>query len=730
VNVALPGDRRQGIRLPALATAVGSYGEVMSNRLAHALSPYLQQHADNPVHWWEWGDAAFAEAARRDVPVLLSVGYAACHWCHVMAHESFEDQQTAEVMNEHFVCVKVDREERPDVDAVYMAAVQAMTGRGGWPMTVFLTPQGRAFHAGTYYPPRPQHGLPAFTALLQAVAEAWRDRREEVEGAGANITARLARLSDPVVAADGPSGAPEPRAQDLAAAAASLRGYWDPVQGGFGGAPKFPPAMALDFLLRHHQRTGDSDALTVARHTAEAMARGGIYDQLGGGFARYSVDAGWVVPHFEKMLTDNALLVPVYVELWRQTGAAWARRVALETAQFLCRDLGTSAGGFAASLDADARDATGELAEGASYVWSPQELVDVLGADDGRWAAEVLSVTAAGTFEHGRSTLQLRTEPTGADAERWRSVRRRLLAARDGRPQPLRDDKVVTAWNGMAVAALVDVGCTFDQPGYLESARECMRLLVSRHVVGPDDPLRLVRASRDERVSGPAVLEDYAWFAIACQAMLAATGEPEWSRRAESALQACLMRFGDDHGGFFDTAVDETDPRLGRRPRDPVDSASPSGQFVLAGALRAQAALTGSDRYRTAALAALSPLAPLAGKSPLAVGRAAAVAEAMIGDPVEVAVVGEPDDPQTIALRQAAFATPGPARVIVCGPPPDAPADGAGGSPDASVAALPLLAGRGMVEGRPTAYMCRGFTCDLPVTTPQDLRRQLAAAPT
>jgi uncharacterized protein YyaL (SSP411 family) len=385
------------------------------NRLRTATSPYLLQHADNPVDWHEWGEEAFDEARRRGVPVLISVGYAACHWCHVMAHESFEDAATAAHMNAGFVCIKVDREERPDVDSVYMAATQAVTGSGGWPMTVFATPDGAPFYCGTYFPPEPRPGVPAFRQLLEAVSDAWANRREELEGLGGRIVEAIAGRLD--------LGAPAPVSADvLDGAVGALADRHDRQHGGFGGAPKFPPSMVLEFLLRAHARRGDANTLGMATTTAEAMARGGIYDQLAGGFARYSVDGQWVVPHFEKMLYDNALLLRVYSHLERTTGAGWARRVADETAAFLLRDLGTAEGGFASALDADT-----DGVEGLTYVWTPAQLREVLGDDDGAWAADVLGVTAEGTFEHGSSTLQLLRDPD--DGERLAQVRAALSEA-------------------------------------------------------------------------------------------------------------------------------------------------------------------------------------------------------------------------------------------------------------------------------------------------------------
>src|SRR4051812_30700900 len=464
----------------------------MPNRLAGATSPYLLQHAENPVDWWEWGPEAFEEARRLSKPLLISIGYAACHWCHVMAHESFEDDETAAQMNAGFVCVKVDREERPDVDSVYMAATQALTGQGGWPMTVFTTPDGAPFYCGTYFPPRPHPQVPAFRQVLAAVGDAWATRRGELEHAGTQIVTAISSRLD--------LGAPTPVSADLLdQAVARLADDADRRYGGFGGAPKFPPSMLLEFLLRAHARRGDEHTVGMAVHTAEAMARGGIYDQLAGGFARYSVDEQWVVPHFEKMLYDNALLLRVYSHLWRATGLAWARRVADETAAFLVRDLGTPEGGFASALDADT-----EGVEGRTYVWTPDQLVEVLGEDDGAWAAGVFAVTRSGTFEHGSSTIQLPADPD--DADRLARVRAALGEARSRRPQRARDDRGVTAWNGRAIAALADHGALTGDAGLVDAARRAAELLHRTHWAGG----RLRRASRNGVPGANAgVLEDY-----------------------------------------------------------------------------------------------------------------------------------------------------------------------------------------------------------------------------
>ena len=675
----------------------------MPNRLASATSPYLLQHADNPVDWVEWGDAAFAEAAARGVPVLVSVGYAACHWCHVMAHESFEDGATAAFMNKHFVCVKVDREERPDVDAVYMAATQAMPGAGGWPMTVFATPTGEPFFCGTYFPPRRVHGMPAFPEVLASIAAAWTTRRDEVETSAATIAAALGErpTGDP-----GPSDGYETVVVD---ALAGLATAFDRARGGFGGAPKFPPSMVLEWLLRHHSRTGDADALAMAETTLEAMARGGMYDQLAGGFSRYSVDAAWTVPHFEKMLYDNALLLRVYAHAWRSGASGLAHRVVTETAAWMLDELRTTEGGFASSLDADS-----EGREGAFFVWSPTQLRDVLGEDDGAWAADALGVTADGTFEHGFSVLQRRADP--ADTDRLDDLRVRLRAVRERRPRPARDDKVVSGWNGLAIAALAEAGALLDRPDLVEAASVAARFLLATHVRrAADGSARLVRASRDG-VAGtaPGLLEDYAHVSDGLLTLGAVTGHPAWFGAAADLLETVLQHFGAQDGGLRDTADDETDPVLAgiRILQDAADGPTPSGQAAAAGVLVAYASLTGSLRHREAAERALRGPLGLATRFPTAAGGALAVVEALLDGPREVAVVGLGEDPATRALHRVALASTAPGLVVALGEP------GADGPP--------LLRDRPLVGGRAAAYVCRGFVCDLPTTNPDELARQLA----
>ena len=691
------------------------------NRLKDSTSPYLLQHADNPVDWWPWSDEAFAEAERRDVPVMLSVGYAACHWCHVMAHESFEDPETAALLNEHVVAVKVDREERPDVDAVYMTATQAMTGQGGWPMTVFMTPGKEPFFCGTYFP------RDTFRSLVLNVSRAWRSQRAGVADQARQVVEALNENAQATARAlRGGEDRWTERFPEIAEAAVTALGHgYDAADGGFGGAPKFPPSMVLEFLLRHYRRTGDPAALQMAEGTCEAMARGGLYDQLGGGFARYSVDAGWVVPHFEKMLYDNALLARVYAHLWRRTGSALAGRVAAETCDWMLGELRTAEGGLASSLDADS-----EGEEGKFYVWRPAELRDVLGPEDGEFAAVAFGVTPDGTFEHGASVLQRLAEPD--DQERLTRVRDALLAARGARVRPGRDDKVVAAWNGMAISALAECGLLLGRPDFTAAARDVASLLARLHLTGghPADwhpaggqpgggqpgGARLVRTSRDGTAGDTAgTLEDYACVAEGFLTLSGVTGEARWLRLAADLLEVTLASFGDGAGGFYDTAADGE--ALIFRPADPADNATPSGTFAVAGALLSYSALAGSARHREAAEGALGVLAGIAARFPRAAGAGLSVAEAILAGPPEIAVVGGPDDDRTRALHQAALHAAPPGAVLALGDGRQ-PLDAADG--------VPLLGGRGLVDGAPAAYVCRQFTCQAPVTTPEQLQAALA----
>jgi uncharacterized protein YyaL (SSP411 family) len=681
------------------------------NRLRDATSPYLLQHAGNPVDWWPWCDEAFAQARQRDVPVLLSVGYSACHWCHVMAHESFEDPATAALMNEQLVPIKVDREERPDVDAIYMTATQALTGQGGWPMTVFMTADREPFYCGTYFP------RDTFQQLIRGITKVWREDRAGVTDQAKKIAQALSERARGGAGAlgeagsalegltGGPSGTAARRLATVSGTASDLlAASYDGARGGFGGAPKFPPSMVLEFLLRRHTREDPGGrSLRMAAQTMTAMARGGIYDQLGGGFARYSVDAAWVVPHFEKMLYDNALLARDYAHLWRLTSAPLARRVAEETCDWMVRELRTPEGGLASALDADS-----EGEEGKFYVWTPAELTGVLGQEDGQFAAAVFGVTAAGTFEHGRSVLALPADPD--DPARFGRVRATLMAARQRRVRPGRDDKVVAAWNGLAIAALAETGLLLGRDDLIQAATDAASLLARVHVSGPRPApagIQLARTSRDG-VAGPSagLLEDYACVAEGFLVLAGVTGEASWVGLAGHLLETALGRFADGRGGFYDTADDGE--QLLYRPADPADNATPSGAFAVAGALLSYAALTGSTRHREAALAALGPLEAIAGRFPQAAGSGLAVAEALLAGPAEIAIAGPPGDPRTRELHVAALRAAPPGAVIALG-------DGTGDSP------VPLLAGRDLVDGNPAAYVCRNFTCRMPVTDPAAL---------
>src|SRR4029453_7882789 len=567
-----------------------------------------------------------------------------------MAHESFEDQQIASMINDQFVPIKVDREERPDVDAVYMQATQALTGQGGWPMSVFLTPDRKPFYAGTYFPPTPRHGLPSFQQVLQAITAAWRDRKSEILVSASEIARRLSMPQTP-------AGSETLTASDCAESILLLQREFDPTYGGFGRAPKFPPSMVLEALLRD----GGEAAMLMAGRTLEAMARGGIYDQIGGGFSRYSVDAGWMVPHFEKMLYDNALLLGVYAHWWRRTRNPLAERIVIETVAWLEREMRTEQGAFAASLDADSKDDHGELREGAYYVWTRDQLAAALGEEDTAWAAEAFSVTPTGTFEHGASTLQLRSDH---DQDRLADVRELLRVARDRRSRPGRDDKVVAAWNALLVDALVQAAMIFARPEWLQIATQAAEHVWQLH--WRDGRLR--RTSRDG-VAGEAfgILEDYAALALAAVRLAAVHAEPLWLTRAEQLLDVISKQFNDTAGGFFDTAADAE--RLYARPQDPTDNATPSGLSAAVHALRLMAELTGEDRYAARADQAAASAADLVRRAPRFAGwrLADAISQTSEQKPVEVAVVG-PEDSARAELARVAHQLAPAGSVVVAGP--------------------------------------------------------------
>ncbi len=715
----------------------------MSNRLAACTSPYLLQHATNPVDWWPWGAEALAEAARRGVPLLISIGYSACHWCHVMAHESFEDAEVAALINAHFVPVKVDREEHPDVDAIYMRATQALIGHGGWPMTVFATPDGRPFFAGTYYPPEPRPGMPSFTQVIEALAGAWADRRDEVLASAATIVERLAEINALPVADTVP---------DLWAALDSLSADFDLLHGGFGGAPKFPAPLVVDALLVK----GDPGTLDIAQRTLEAMARGGVHDQVGGGFHRYAVDAGWVVPHFEKMLYDNALLLGSYTRGWRRTpshdeGLRWLfERVVRGIVGWAERELVTAEGAYGASLDADSADIRGMAHEGIYYVWNPELLADALDADDAAWAEKTFHVTTAGTFEHGLSTLQLRGAP---DAARLDRVAGRLLEVRGNRFAPPRDDKILASWNGWMIDSLVGAALVFGEPSWLAAAERAATVLRDVHLTEAG----LVRTSLDGVAGDTAgTAEDYGAVALAFSRLAGALGDASWLRLAERLCDEAIERFGATDSGFFDAAGDG----LFTRPRDVADNPTPSGTSTLVAALRHVGLLADrADLLERADAAARTTWGTVAANprfAPAALSDLLLADEARKGLKPAVAVVVDADgDPLNDAARAVWRMAPA-GTVVVTGRPgtpgfahhfDDRPVGGSAPVADAAASDTLLThatigasggvsalrregdddeyAEHEIVAFDQTVYVCRGTTCFAPAGTIQEARDAL-----
>ena len=672
----------------------------MTNRLADETSPYLLQHSDNPVDWYPWGDEAFARAKAEGRPVFLSIGYAACHWCHVMEHESFEDPATAAVMNELFVNIKVDREERPDVDAIYMDAVQALTGRGGWPMSVFLTPDGVPFYGGTYYPPVGRHGMPSFVQVLRAVHEAWTERRGDVmdqAGQLLEVLQRGARVT---------GGAVDPSVLDDAVG--GVAAAWDRTHGGLGSAPKFPQPMLLEYLLRRSVATGDAEPLQIALQGLRAMARGGIYDQLGGGFARYSVDARWAVPHFEKMLYDNAQLVPVYLHAWQLTGEPLFERVVTGTLEYLVREMVQPDGGSSATQDADSEGPDGTSEEGAFFVWTPEQ---VRGALDGEADAVVdaalrcFGVTEAGNFEHGTTVLAL-AEPDALDDATFERVRARLYEVRDARIRPATDDKVLASWNGLAIAAFAEAGRVMQRPDWVDVARRAADFVLT--TMSPDGTLHHSWRAGVLRV--PAFAEDHGAMACGLLELYRATFEPRWFAAALTMADALIDRFTDaESGGFWATADDAE--RLVVRPKEIMDNAVPAPNSLAADACARVWLYTGDDRYLTAARAAIETVGAAIGQHPTAFGRLLGVLHLLECDPKEVAVVGAPRDTLLDVLDEAWRPD------VVVAACDDGDTDAA--------AVVPLLADRHGVDGRAAAYVCEGFACLAPVTDADALRAAL-----
>jgi uncharacterized protein len=665
------------------------------NRLAEETSPYLLQHAGNPVDWYPWGEEALALARRDDRPILLSIGYSACHWCHVMEHESFEDAETAALMNRLFVNVKVDREERPDLDAVYMNAVVAMTGHGGWPMTVFLTPAGEPFHAGTYFPPQPRHGMPAFRQVLEAVDRAWRERRGDVARVGAQLGEALRRAADVAPSA-------EPLTDEvLTGAVPALRAVYDAEWGGFGAAPKFPPASAIGFLLRLHARTGSEEALAMATGTLDAMALGGMHDLIGGGFHRYSVDRVWLVPHFEKMLYDNALLATAYLEAFAVTGEPRHAAVAEGTLDYLIREMRLPEGGFASAQDADT-----DGVEGSTYVWTPGQLEEVLGEPDARAAAAYYGVTDGGNFEGATTVLRA----SGPPPPNLPAIRAALLERRSRRPQPGRDDKAIASWNGLAVAALAQAGWRLGRPDLLDAARACARFLLET-MTGDDGRLR--RSFRAGSARIPAYLDDHAAVCHGLLELAVATGEPDWLAPARRIADEAVARFADErNGGFFQSARDAEPLVAPHKELD--DNPTPSGNALMAHSLVRLARIYAQPELEARAAAALRLAADGMRRAPHGFGQMLSTLDLHLSPPREVAVVGPAADPATRALADAVRAGFHPTAVYAFG-------DGA------DAAGIPLLEGRRPVGGMPAVYICERFACGAPLTDPAAARAAMAA---
>ena len=675
----------------------------MANRLEHASSPYLRQHANNPVDWREWGEEAFAEARERDVPIFLSVGYSSCHWCHVMAHESFENDEIAEVLNERFVNIKVDREERPDLDAVYMSALQAMSGHGGWPMSVFLTHDGTPFFAGTYWPAEERAGMPPFPRVLEAVWNAWTTQRDEVEGSAGKIRGHLQSMHELDDAGD---------VADASLAAQAASGCvqaWDQRHGGFGDAPKFPMAMAIDFLLAHHVRTGDDAVLRAASHSLEAMAKGGIHDQIGGGFARYSVDAVWLVPHFEKMLYDNALLLRAYTHAWQITQQPRYRRVAVGIADYLLRDMAHPEGGLYAATDADS-----EGVEGKFFVWSDEEFREVVASideDPDAWAS-YFGVTPEGNFEGANILHEAGERPADDPAfeERLAAVATALRQRRSHRVHPGLDDKVLASWNGLALGALAEAGAALGEPRFVQAARDVAGFVRERLVV--DGRLRHSWTERGG-ASSQTFAEDVAYVAQGLLVLAEAEPDATWARWAAELAHDAEARFADPHGGGYFATADDGEELL-TRPKDLWDNATPSPASVMADVHLRLSALSGEAGHEQRAEATLRQFAGRAAQAPIGHGELLRALERHLATTQEVAVVGELDDPATTTLVGAYHEAWRPGSVLAVAPPGHTP--------------VPLLSGRDTVDGLPTAYVCQNFACERPVTDPDDLRALLITA--
>jgi uncharacterized protein YyaL (SSP411 family) len=681
----------------------------VANRLANETSPYLLQHKDNPVDWYPWGEEALERAREEDKPVLLSVGYSACHWCHVMERESFEDDETARMMNEHFVNVKVDREERPDIDSIYMTAVQALTRHGGWPMTVFLTPDGTPFYGGTYFPPVPSRGMPSFQQLLLSITDAYENRREEILQNAESVREYLRASTTAVMPEAQASGT-----ELLDRAAGALLSQLDRRFGGFGGAPKFPQAMNLEVLLRHYHRTGERSALDAVELTCRQMAQGGIYDQLGGGFSRYSVDGYWLVPHFEKMLYDNALLSRLYLETYQATGDVFYLRIAEETLDYVLRDMTSEEGGFYSAEDADS-----EGEEGKFYVWTPRELETVLDPEEASLAARYWDVTERGNFE-GKNILHVARPPEAVADEfglspeelsvRIAGVRAKLFAVRERRIRPGRDEKILAAWNGLMLRSLALAARITGREDYREAAVKNATFILDKL----KEEGRIHRSYKDGRARFNGYLEDYAMVADGLVALYEATFETRWLVEADALLDAVSELFWDEEKrAFYDTPADHEE--LVTRPRDVYDNAAPSGTSVATEVLLKLALLLDRADYRQRAEDVLEQLAGGIERIPAGFGRLLCALDFSTSEPREVAVVGDPESPDTKDLLETVYSDYLPNKVVAGLSPGD---DEAGGL-------IPLLAQRPAREGKATAYVCVQYACQTPTTDSEELSRQL-----
>ncbi len=685
----------------------------MPNRLINETSPYLLQHANNPVDWYPWGEEALERARSEDKPILLSIGYSACHWCHVMERESFENETIAGLMNDNFVSIKVDREERPDLDQVYMQAVQMLTGSGGWPMTVFLTPEGKPFYGGTYFPPEDRQGMPGFPRLLTSIAETYSTNRGEIDRVTKQLTTQMSQSNQVS------QGTSILTVDILHKAYSSLATNFDYQNGGFGNAPKFPQPMTPEFLLRYYHHGYNPRALELVELTLEKMAYGGIYDQIGGGFHRYSTDAYWLVPHFEKMLYDNALLARLYLHTYLITGRALYRRVVEETLDYVLREMTDSFGGFYSAQDADS-----EGVEGKFFVWSPDEINSVMGDADGEVFAGYYGVTGAGNFE-GKNILNIRQDPEefaetkGLTADQLGDIINRgskaLLEVREQRIHPMRDDKVLASWNGLMLRSFAEAAAALGRPDYLAVAIKHAEFLAGSMKSGG----RLLRTYRDGQAKLLGYLEDYSFVIDGLLALYEATFDLRWLDGAVTLADSMIELFGDEGiGGFYDPGSDHE--TLVVRPRDVFDNAQPCGGSVASDVLLRLAVFTGNNDYSAKATVPLRSLHQAMSQSPGGTGHWLSALDFYVSPPKEIAVIGPRDDPTTQALLDTVFHRFLPNKVVMGVETPLIPAD------DNSEADIPLLAGRGMVGGLPSAYVCQNYACQLPVTDPAGLAEQLS----